>query len=190
MLQSFFTEERVHGGWRFWVLWVVLTNVGFFVGILAEQLALGGITLAIAVPLAAFFQSWVLNRHIVIYIPWILVTAIGWWIGLLIAPLVLNMINMPDMHPILRYVIIGAVAGFVVGIPQWYILRGQVRKIGWWWVLVSAVGWASMAPGLITGIPLAQFIEYDYRDLVYRSWKRPEDAIEKPTTAKIKAVQP
>jgi hypothetical protein len=190
MLQSFFTEERVHGGWRFWVLWILLTNLGFFVGILAEQLALGSISLVIAVPLAAFFQSWVLNRHIVIFIPWILVTAIGWWVGLGIAALVLSIINMPEMHPILRFVIIGAIAGLVVGIPQWLALRGQVKKIGWWWILVSAAGWAVMAPGLITGIPLAQFIEYEFRDLVYRAWQRPVDAIEKPTTAKIKAAQP
>ena len=190
MQQSFFTEERVHGGWRFWVLWVVLTNAGFFIGLLAERLAFGTISLAIAVPLAAVFQAWVLNRHIVIFIPWILVTALGWWLGLIAAVLLLNSMNGAEWHPILRFIFTGAVAGLVVGIPQWYILRGQVRKIGWWWVFVSVVGWAVMAPGMITGIPLAQYIEYDFRDLVYRSWKRPENAVEKPTTAKIKAAQP
>ena len=189
MLQSFFTEERIHGGWRFWVMWVLLTNLGFFAGLLVERLALGSISLILAVPLAAIFQAWTMNRHIVIYIPWILVTAFGWWVGQIIAFLVLRG-NAPNLHPILYFILMGAIAGFIVGIPQYFVLRGQVQKIGWWWVLVSAIGWAVMAPGMITGIQLAYYIEYDYRDLVYRSWTRPENATEKPTNAKIKIAQP
>lgn len=187
MLESFFTEERVHGGWRFWIIWVLLTNIGFFAGFLVEWLALGSITLALAVPLAAIFQGWAMNRHIVIFIPWILVTAIGWWIGVAIMSLILSFMPI-EMNLILRTMIISGGAGFIVGIPQWYILQAEVEKIGIWWILVSALGWAVIAPGIIQGIPLAYYIDYNYRDLVYRAWKKPETATKPP--AKTKIAQP
>ena len=189
MLSSFFTEERVHGGWRFWVLWVLLTNVGFFAGLVVEFSIFGTVTLVVAVPLAAIFQAWAMNRHIVIFIPWILVTAIGWWIGVAVSLLLLNFI-LPEptfstqwMNEILPVIFTAAVSGLIVGIPQWLALRNEVHKIGIWWILVSAIGWAVMAPGMITGIPLAYYIEYDYRDLVYRSWQKPATAGEQPNVA-------
>ena len=188
MLESFFTEERVHGGWRFWVIWVILTNIGFFAGLLVEM-ALGSISLILAVPLAAVFQAWAMNRHIVILIPWILVTAIGWWVGMAIMSLILYFVP-NELHPIARLMIVSAGAGFIVGIPQWRLLRNQVSQIGIWWIPLSAVSWALLVPGILEGIPLARYIEYDYRDLVYRTWIKPEDASQKPTSAKTKVVQP
>ena len=179
MLESFFTEERVHGGWRFWILWVLLTNVGFFAGLLVEWLVFPSITLWLAVPMAAFFQGAVLNRHIVIFIPWIIVTTLGWWVGVFSFLLALSFIQ-PELPLIARLPLIGALAGLIAGIPQWYILRGEVRHIGW----------ALMLPGVITGIPLAYFIEYDYRDLVYRPWRRPEMKSEKAEAATDKVTQP
>jgi hypothetical protein len=93
MLQTFFTEERIHSGWRFWLLWVLATNIGFFAGLSVEWIVFSNITLFLAVPIAAIFQAWVLNRHIVILIPWVLVNMcqpLPLWPFLLMAILMSN----------------------------------------------------------------------------------------------------
>jgi hypothetical protein len=181
MLQTFFTEERIHSGWRFWLLWVLATNIGFFAGLSVEWIVFSNITLFLAVPIAAIFQAWVLNRHIVILIPWVLVTALGWWVGV-ISILIALSISQLELTGILRVMVIAAWAGFIVGLLQWYILRGEVPQIGLWWVLVSAIGWAILLPGMMTGIPLAHYIEYDFRDLAYRAWQPSEEAKKKEST--------
>ena len=43
------------------------------------------------------------------------------------------------------------IAGAVMGIPLWLVLRRYLPQVGWWWVVVSAVGPAIQFPGMVMG---------------------------------------
>ncbi len=38
-----------------------------------------------------------------------------------------------------------------MGIPLWLVLRRYLPRVGWWWILVSAVGPAIRFPGAVMG---------------------------------------
>ena len=43
---------------------------------------------------------------------------------------------------ILPGMVIGGGAGLGIAMMQWRILRQQIAKAGWWWILANATGWA------------------------------------------------
>jgi hypothetical protein len=43
---------------------------------------------------------------------------------------------------VLSATVMGAGAGAGIGIMQWRILRHQIAKTGWWWILTNMIGWA------------------------------------------------
>ena len=68
------------------------------------------------------------------------------------------------------FVLMGAMAGALAGIVQWFVLRQQVPRAGWW-IVASTLGWAAgmglammlrqvgwiaggAVGGAITGLPL------------------------------------
>lgn len=158
---SFFKAEREQAGWRFLLFWVLMTNLGFFLGLAVEILILKQAVLYLAVPLAGLGQAYVVNRHISIYLPWAVGTAIFWIIGALIGSQIINAI-MPGVgtFSIIRFVFIAAVAGALAGIPQWIFARDWL-PIGVWWILLSALAWAVQFPGFVTGIVLMYYITKD-----------------------------
>ncbi len=160
---SFLTTEREQAGWRFLLLWLIATNLGFFAGLIPEILIAKQPTLYLAVPLAAIGQAYVINRHISIYLPWAVGTAIFWIIGLLIGNQILNPMTLPDnIAGVLIYLAtISAIGGLLAGIPQWVFMRDWLPDIGLWWLLVSAVAWTLLLPGVITGVLLMRYITAD-----------------------------
>ena len=62
-LQHFLAMELAHVGWRFWLLFVIATNLGFFAGLGVEYLIFGAVNVYVGMILSGVGQSWVLSRH-------------------------------------------------------------------------------------------------------------------------------
>ncbi len=180
--RNFWRKEYESAGWRFLIVWVILTNIGFFAGLaigrffarlfatesptsielISEALIIG----AAFATLIGVLQGILLQRHDVPREPWTLATGFGWIAGTLVAGLLLFQINpQTDTADFFTWVVpVGFIAGAVVGIPQWLVLRRTVDTIGWWWILISAFAWGIFLPGIISGAALAYFLpEQDLR---------------------------
>lgn len=180
--RNFWRLEYESAGWRFWIAWVILTNIGFFGGLAIGRFFAGLFTtdaptsmdlISEAVIIGAAFatltgllQGILLQRHDVPREPWTLATGFGWIAGTLIAGLILFQLNpQTDTTDWFTWIIpVGFIAGAIVGIPQWLVLRSHLDTIGWWWIIVSAFAWGIFLPGLISGAVLAYFLpEQEYR---------------------------
>ncbi|GAB5491650.1 MAG: hypothetical protein Phog2KO_18650 [Phototrophicaceae bacterium] len=163
-MKSFLQTEREQGGWRFWLLWVVVTTIGFIFGLSIEMMLNGHPNFYVAVPFAALGQGYILNRHISIYLPWAVGTALFWLLGAMIGGQLLDMIVLGDtlIEQILRLVVTSALGGLLAGIPQWFFMRDWLPQVGLWWLLVSTISWAVLIlPGVIVGTILMQMITKD-----------------------------
>lgn len=174
--QSFWRQERLLAGWRFWIVWVVLTNIGFFGGLAAGRFLAGilvpnpegtGDLIGEAVMIGAVFatltgllQGLLLQRHAVPRESWTLATGFGWILGTLAAAFILFTIDpQTNTADFLRWVVpVGFIAGAVAGIPQSLVLRRSVETIGWWWIPVSSLAWGIFFPGAISGFVLARYL--------------------------------
>lgn len=120
---------------------MVVTTLGWLLG----SLLLTGIG-----PLAAGFGTgilqWVvLQQRISKAWRWIVASTLGWAVGwIFVLTTIPNVLNFLD----------GLVAGFAIGIAQWWVLKDEVEWSGWW-VVISVVGWTTgmtLLPGvLLTG---------------------------------------
>jgi hypothetical protein len=129
--------------WFLWLLWTLTNVLGFSTGIGLSLILFGivgetasfvafGATVGLAqwLVLRKYFQSsgW-----------WILATALGGAVGLACV----NAIHRA-LVGISLYIVDGslgfAALGIVLGIAQWWFLRRQFSRAGWW-VLASAAGW-------------------------------------------------
>lgn len=161
-MASFFEAERNQAGWRFGLLWIVMTLIGFNLGLALEFLLFSNINLYLAVPLAALPQGWVLNRHISIYIPWAASTAIVWCLGAFVTRTIVLAI-LPEPNWLLELGIVTVVAGILAGILQWFFMREWLPSIGIWWIVIGAISW--QLPGIISGLVLTPFVTHDKVDL-------------------------
>ncbi len=165
MLGEFLAIEKDRIGWRFWVCWVLATNVGFFPG-----LALGNwLAAAVAEPFASAIvggsfgalvglaQWGVLRRHIALSHLWATGTAIGWSAGAGLGALILTWVA-PNEPPggWVWVLFIGFFAGAVVGGPQRCVLRKFDPALSQWWVPISSLAWGVFFPGAISGLVLAR----------------------------------
>jgi hypothetical protein len=166
---DFLRLERERGGWRFWLLWVLATNAGFFPGLwLGTRLAelaggppepvSGVIVGACFALLVGAAQSWVLARHVSERGAWALATVVGWSAGVWLAgSLLLALVPDLDTTGAVWVLAIGFLAGAAVGVPQWWVLR-RAAGVGAWWIPVSAVGWGIFFPGMVTGYALSRVL--------------------------------
>ncbi len=165
MATSFLEFERERAGWRFWVLWVVATNVGFFPG-----LALGGrLSAPMAEPYASAIvgasfgtlvgvtQWLVLRRHAAPCHHWATATAVGWCVGGGLGALFLGQF-VPGLAPgdLAWTLFVGFFAGGVVGIPQRWVLLRLRPVLSHWWVPISSLAWGVLFPGVVSGFFLAR----------------------------------
>ena len=91
--------------------------------------------------LVGMLQWLVLRRHIRRANQWWLATSVGWIVGGYLAPYA-TFATLGASPPILSFnAVTATVTAAVVGAFQWLVLRGQVRRAGWW-VLASITGWA------------------------------------------------
>ena len=143
--RAFLAKEQRYAGWRFWVLWVLATNAGFWLGVAVEVSLVGRITNLAAVPLGGLAQAFVLNRHLPAPWAWALASAAGWWVGMLIAgPLLERWASQLSFWP--YAMLFALIAGAIVGVSTLWALRRGGLPVGWWWVPISALAWGVQAP--------------------------------------------
>jgi hypothetical protein len=173
---NFWRLEKEEAGWRFWLAWVVLTSIGFFIGLavgrffagllipnpaaMSDKIGEAVIIGAVFATLIGLLQGILLQRHAIPRESWTLATGFGWIAGTLLVGLILFTFDPQiDTADLFRWVIpVGFVGGAVVGIPQWRVMRRHVDTIGWWWILVSSIAWGIILPGVINGLVLARFL--------------------------------
>ncbi len=161
-MRAFLDKERTDAGWRFWLLFVIATNLGWVPGILLGMLlsdslwpdgtgpAHAALT-AIPAGLAfALMQAWVLSRHGVSFARWFVSTALGWVSGILLADWLVGG-WIPAGEGFGRIALIGAVAGMWMGLPQAWVLSHVFNRILWWWSPLSFAAWGVQFPGAIPG---------------------------------------
>jgi hypothetical protein len=147
---QFLQNERVEAGWRFWLLFVMMTNVGFFLGLWLETVLFGEVNVYIGTAFSGIGQSWVLSRHFPERGQWALASAIGWFIGGMLSQHVLDLL-IPDRSFTLNLFAFPIIAGGVMGFPLWLVLRRYLPRVGWWWIVVSAIGPSIQFPGMVMG---------------------------------------
>ena len=174
LLQTFFELEKQQVGWRFWLFWVIMTNIGFFLGVwvggifaglvepgisqLGDKLIQNTLSGLIIGGLTGLTQALVLRRHGFSGGGWTIATAIGWAAGIFIAGyLIFSLDPTIKTNDFFGWIVPASfIAGAVVGIPQWVVLRKGKSPIGWWLILVSTFGWGIQFPGMVPGIVLTR----------------------------------
>ena len=129
---------------------MIATNVGFFAGLGLERGIFGEIVVHIGMMLSGVGQSWVLGRHFHDRGEWAIASAIGWLVGGWLSSHLLAML-IPDISSVVHLFVFPIIAGAVMGMPQWWVLRRYLPNVGWWWMLVSAIGPAIQLPGMVMG---------------------------------------
>lgn len=161
-------SEAGRSAWRFWVLWVVATNCGFFPGLavgqalaqsLSEPFASGVVGFSFAVPVG-LLQWLVLRRRFAGYAGcagWGPATSVGWALGGFAGAAALLRLA-PAVAPggLVWALMLGFLGGAAVGIGQLPFIRRAHPRMAPWWVLVSAVAWSVFFPGAVTGFVLAR----------------------------------
>jgi hypothetical protein len=121
--------------WLLWVQWVLVTTLGWAVGWIISEFAVG-ITVGLA--------QWVLLRKQIERSElWVLASGIGWAAGRGLVVAVL---------PPQATVLAGGIIGAALGLAQWLVLRNRIVR-SWWWIIVSGLGWAVGLTALL-GVPL------------------------------------
>jgi hypothetical protein len=144
------------------------------------MMVVGGILGNIVVGAIVGATQWLALRNRIPNAKWlVLANALGWGaisiidniVGLIIFPSNLRGlggIRLPGMAwqagGFIGLFVIGAVTGFA----QWLVFRRHFKRVGWWWILVTALGWAigySTSWGIfeatgIIGVGI-DFYEYD-----------------------------
>jgi hypothetical protein len=159
-------------GWSFWLLWVVASTVGLYVGwVLAFVIiafysvvfgldycdACDGLAFVIGIGIGIGVAQWlVLRRRVSGAGWWVLASAVGGY-GIMQAGFT-GYSESVEMSFVSLLGLTGVVAlsGAVTGTLQWLILRGQVSQAGWW-VLASTVGWG-LAIALSRGVGANDFV--------------------------------
>ena len=173
---TFLNLERQQAGWRFYILWVVATNIGFFSGLelgklvselvqsgnshLANQLMRNTLSASVIGYTTGLAQALVLRRHGLHFFMWIVSTCLGWAAGIFIAGYIIFSLDPTiQANDFFNWIVPAAfIAGAVVGIPQFFVLKQGLAKARWWWILVSSLGWGIQIPGLFPGWVLTRFI--------------------------------
>jgi hypothetical protein len=150
------TVERIRIGWDSWLLWVLITTIGwtlgFFIGfILADVvgdifesgLLVDTIFGAVLASMVGVLQRFFLPVQVPRAGRWVLASTAGFALAFAGNFVVLG--ELGSFVELLDWTVVAAFGGAVTGILQWLVLRGQVSRAGWW-VLASTVGWGlSMA---------------------------------------------
>ena len=156
-------EKRARVGWGFWLWWVLATTVGWFSGFIVGSVggyavmeilpsygnvalvAWGGVVLGAGV---GIFQWLVLRRRVSRAGWWVLASILGLAGGAVVGT---TAVALAGGDPTTWGVVGGwVVGGAMAGLMQWFVLRRQVSRAGWW-VLASTVGWAVSSYGVVLG---------------------------------------
>ena len=158
--------KRARLGWAFWLLWVLASAMGLlagsfggFVGAYGVEEILpnyGNAGMVTAVGAGVGILQWLVLRG--------RVSRSGWWVlasmlGLAVAGFVSTAVELAGGPPAIpqNAAVIGFVGGALAGLMQWFVLRRQVSRAGWW-VLASTVGWAVL--GLVAEGMIRRFLTF------------------------------
>jgi hypothetical protein len=136
-------------GWGFWLKWFLACLAGFVVGIplfIGLSLLFGDQPSSVVMENAVNgvihgaefgIAQWLILRR--------QVPKVGWWVAASIVGFAIGFPLAKTLFGALSTGLLvagsaGAVVGAIVGIPQWWVLRGRVTGAGWW-VLASVVAW-------------------------------------------------
>jgi hypothetical protein len=150
---------------RLWLWWIAATTAGVAVAFAAFiaifsiigdpggalfPVIMTGFGLAIGM-----FQQRVLRRGLADARRWALATAIGLGTGIALAVIV-GLGGTSGLAPqIAQGAVAGAVAGGIIGMLQWLVLRSRIPGARWW-VASSIAGWAA---GAAVGDGVAYFVQ-------------------------------
>ncbi|MCJ7668464.1 MAG: hypothetical protein MUP04_09355 [Anaerolineae bacterium] len=153
-------QESLGIGWGFWLWWVSASTVGWFSGFIVGSVggyavmeilpsyalvAWGGVVLGAGV---GIFQWLVLRRRVSRAGWWVLARTVGLAGGAVVGT---TAVALAGGDPTTWGVVGGwVVGGAMAGLMQWFVLRRQVSRAGWW-VLASTVGWAVSSYGVVLG---------------------------------------
>ena len=169
-VKSFFAKEKINAGWRFWILWVILTNIGFFSGLalsglIGSRLGYRLLSATVSALIISFFtglaQAVLLRRHNISVLGWTAATTIGWTAGIFCAGLIIfNLFAYVLVTNFFYWILPSAfIGGFVVGMTQMFILWQQWKARSIWWIPISAIGWGIQFPGMFPGLFLAHWLK-------------------------------
>jgi len=142
-----------------WFLWIMATSAGWLLG----SLLFANLALVPAGVGVAAMQAVVLHHRIPRAWRWFLATSAAW--------LVASILLLVAIPAGLQGLLAGLIAGPVLGLAQWLLLRGEVLWAGWWSVL-STIAWITgltLLPGIlstgalagaITGVALSLLLHY------------------------------
>jgi hypothetical protein len=116
----------------FWRRWVLMTITGVALG--AFALYFGGI-------LVGLTQWLVLRKLIARPNKWIFATGVGWFFGHILGVLILSNATDYSMGSILRVVFGIPLMFAVLGLAQWFVLKGRFSKAQWW-IFATTIGGA------------------------------------------------
>jgi hypothetical protein len=155
------TAARELVDWSLWRRWTLFTALGELLGFAAPAVVMAAGTVGrwsdtaqtVAAMLAGAVEGavlglvqWLALRHALPSLSrraWVLATALGAMVAYLLAMLAVGL--GPIVQQQVALLATGAVVvgvGFLVsiGVPQWLVLRHQIRHAGWW-VPVNAIAW-------------------------------------------------
>jgi hypothetical protein len=160
------TIKQTKIGWGFWLKWVLATTVGFIICLFILFYLGKAVAFMIGYPHEDDFFYWLAyNIHFIAtcagvgIIQWLIlrrrVSRVGLWAPAMVAGFVLASVLL-YAPPITRnyllevknifarnigWIMFLALGGTIAGLFQWFFLRRQISRAGWW-VLASAVGWS------------------------------------------------
>ncbi|KAJ1491422.1 hypothetical protein T484DRAFT_1933157 [Baffinella frigidus] len=150
-------------GWSWWWRYVLMTNIGWFPGILTgmfvgrfilphetSYLVREAVQALICSASFGIAQAGELREFLGGRSGWVLATMLGWTTGVVFARWLLTAhgIALPLSQDAS---LVAGIAGTFLGAAQAVPLSRKVEK--WWlWVAMSAVGWATLFPGALAGI--------------------------------------
>jgi hypothetical protein len=146
-------------GWRVWFLWLVAGGYGW--GMAVVVTGLGELTLQFSPPdiMAAYLG--VASAGILVgVLQWLVLRnklerAGRWVLASLGAASILGIFvfGIGIINKDIGWIVGTGLLGTVAGVLQWMVLRGQVRRAGWW-ILASTMGW-------LVGIPAGEMVGWN-----------------------------
>lgn len=133
---------------RLWIAWAIATTLGGLIGLIAGFWFLGPLAL-VGAGLGLGIAQWLVLRGLFeAPFQWLLLTTAG---GVLSAFIAFASLDWLDSTTGLAVgtVIVGAVIGTLLNVPQWLVLRGPFTRAGWWIAVGAAAGAISV---LVAGV--------------------------------------
>ncbi|MDZ8106791.1 MAG: protein kinase [Nostoc sp. DedQUE12a] len=143
--------------WSFWRKWVLVNTVGGVVGFGVGGLVGDAVWRANAV--AGFVLLGILWGGLLGVMQWLMLRGLvfcKWWVLATVVGITGFVLGYDAVGRPVGYAVVGAVAGTLLGMIQWLVLRRSLSRTAWW-VLANTVG---VTIAMILAVPLHQGLGY------------------------------